>query len=84
MDAKPQVNGSIDLDDVFIPKQNDKKKVARKRWAILAKALKVCVCVFFKFAPSLSTFLIHRVLQEVNHQVQQMSFPYVEFHLSCF
>lgn len=46
MDAQPQVNGrqcGIDLDDVIIPKQNDKKKVARKRWAILAKALKVCV-----------------------------------------
>lgn len=47
MDAEPQVNGKqcgIDLDDVvIIPKQNDKKKVARKRWALLAKALKVCV-----------------------------------------
>lgn len=45
MDAQPQVNGNecdIDLDDVLLPKQNDKKKVARKRWAILAKALKVC------------------------------------------
>lgn len=44
MDTKPTADGNecnIELDDI-IPKQNDKKKVARKRWAILAKALKVC------------------------------------------
>lgn len=45
MDAQPQVNG-INLDDVIVPKQNDKKKVARRRWAILAKALKVCADFF--------------------------------------
>lgn len=46
MEAKPQINGTqhgIGLDDVIIPTQNDKKKVARRRWAILAKALKVCL-----------------------------------------
>lgn len=32
----------IDLDHVpYIGKSNEKKKVARRRWAILAKALKV-------------------------------------------
>lgn len=32
----------IDLDQVpYIGKGNEKKKVARRRWAILAKALKV-------------------------------------------
>lgn len=35
-------NGSINLDNVLSSNKNEKKKVARKRWAILAKALKVC------------------------------------------
>lgn len=35
-------NGIIDLDQVLSSNKNEKKKVARRRWAILAKALKVC------------------------------------------
>lgn len=62
MDAKPQVNGSIDLDDVIIPKQNDKKKVARRRWALLAKALKVCVEQTPPF--EFSMYLIDEFLQQ--------------------
>ncbi|XP_022901263.1 calmodulin-lysine N-methyltransferase [Onthophagus taurus] len=34
------INGSIDLNQVLTVSCNEKKKVARKRWAILAKALK--------------------------------------------
>lgn len=37
-------NGSIDIvNDVLSTNRNEKKKAARKRWAILAKALKVCL-----------------------------------------
>lgn len=42
MDQKHE--NSIDLDQVLIPGGSEKKKVARKRWGILAKALKVCLC----------------------------------------
>lgn len=36
-------NGSIDLNQVLSSSnKNEKKKVARRRWAILARALKVC------------------------------------------
>ncbi|KAK5644674.1 hypothetical protein RI129_005974 [Pyrocoelia pectoralis] len=33
-------NGTIDINDVLSTNKNEKKKAARKRWAILAKALK--------------------------------------------
>lgn len=45
MDQAINLNGthsSIDLDQVLVPAGNEKKKVARKRWALLARALKVC------------------------------------------
>jgi hypothetical protein len=34
-------NRSIDINEVITVSKNEKKKVARRRWAILAKALKV-------------------------------------------
>lgn len=36
-------NGSINISQVLSTNKNEKKKAARKRWAILAKALKVCL-----------------------------------------
>lgn len=46
MDQTINFNGitkcSIDLDEVIVPSRNEKKKVARRRWALLARALKVC------------------------------------------
>lgn len=75
-----QIVESIDLND--LPTKNEKKKVARRRWAILAKALKVlfgnCVslCLIRKY-------VLCRVRWEVSLQVQLTNFLCAEFLPSC-
>lgn len=46
--SKGILENGIDLEQVLNTNKHEKKKVARRRWAILAKALKVCgiACIF--------------------------------------
>lgn len=78
----------INKNDVITTNRNEKKKVARRRWAILAKALKVkiCLCPHFycQYYNIISNALSIRVRWEVNHQVQPMNFHFDEFLPSCF
>lgn len=74
-----QIVESVDINDLST--KNEKKKVARRRWAILAKALKVLFSICVSLC--LRNSVLCRVLWEVNPQVLQTNFLCVEFLPSC-